>query len=498
MKKPTTEEWIEKAKLVHGDKYDYSNVVYVNAKTKVCIICKEHGDFYQTPAKHLLGRGCHKCGGSKKLTKEEFAERAKKEHNNKYDYSKANYINSQTSMSIICPIHGEFSQIPNNHLKGVGCPKCAGNYNFTKEEWIEKAKQVHGNRYDYNRVEYKNAQTRVCIICPIHGEFKQTANNHLIGSGCPYCKNDKIADALRKPTEDFIERANKEHDNKYDYGKIEYKNARRNIVIICPIHGEFEQTPCSHLRGGGCPKCAGNYNYTTEEWIEKANRIQGNKYDYSKVEYIDSKNKVCIICQIHGEFWQTPVDHLSGYGCRKCAIQKQIEKQSSTKEEFIEKAKQVHGDRYEYSKVEYVNNRKKICVTCKKHGEFWQTPGSHLGGVGCPICSESKLEKETAKLLIQYGVKYEREKKFTWLKHKNQLFLDFYLPEYNIVIECQGEQHFKLSGYFGGIEKLAYTKKLDKLKKQLCEENNLPLHYINYNDNVTEKLNEIISKYKTN
>jgi rubrerythrin len=127
----TKDDFIRSARKVHGDKYDYSKVVYKNNKTDVCIICPIHGEFYQTPNSHLKGRGCPICGGTKKSTKEDFIIKAKQVHGDKYDYSKVVYVNNQIKVCIICPIHGEFYQTPKNHLSGQGCPKCSGNKNYT-------------------------------------------------------------------------------------------------------------------------------------------------------------------------------------------------------------------------------------------------------------------------------------------------------------------------------------------------------------------------------
>ena len=189
-----TEQFIEEARQIHGDKYDYSKVVYLNNRTKICIICPEHGEFMQTPANHLKGQGCPFCVGNVKLTTEDFIQRARKVHGDKYDYSKVNYIKNSTKVCIICPIHGEFWQTPNNHLNGHNCPKCIGRgaYKSTTQEFIEKARQVHGDKYDYSKVKYIDSKTKVCIICTEHGEFLQSTTRHLRGAGCPFCAGNKV------------------------------------------------------------------------------------------------------------------------------------------------------------------------------------------------------------------------------------------------------------------------------------------------------------------
>ena len=190
----TTEDFIAKSREVHGDRYDYSKVEYVNSKTKVCIICPIHGEFWQIPSSHLNGQGCRKCGflntaKKRKASTVRFIFKAKIKHGDRYDYSKVEYVNIDTKICIVCPEHGEFWQTPYNHLKGCQCPKCMGKTTTNTADFIKKALRLHRDRYDYSKVEYKNSQTKVCIICPEHGEFWQTPNNHLRGQGCPICNN---------------------------------------------------------------------------------------------------------------------------------------------------------------------------------------------------------------------------------------------------------------------------------------------------------------------
>ena len=194
------------------------------------------------------------------MTKEEFIQKGKEIHNNKYDYSKVIYKNTTTKVCIICPEHGEFWQTPHDHLKNAGCPKCgnikkSNGRKLTTEKFIEKAKNIHGYKYDYSKVKYINTSSKVCIICPEHGEFWQTPNAHLSGQSCPKCGNKKISDKKKKTLEILIKEFNVIHNNKYDYSKVEYDGCDKNIDIICPIHGIFTQRSHDHLAGHGCPKC---------------------------------------------------------------------------------------------------------------------------------------------------------------------------------------------------------------------------------------------------
>lgn len=299
-----------------------------------------------------------------------------------------------------------------------------------------------------------------------------------------------------KSTEQFIKEANIIHNNKYNYSKVNYINAHTKVCIICQKHGEFWQTPNNHLKGRKCPKCKIDLlrkinTKTFEQFIKEANNIHDNKYDYSKAEYINDKTKVCIICPEHGEFWQTPNNHLVGHGCPKCAFDKNKDVNRNSLTDFIEKAKKVHGDRYDYSKVKYVNNRTKICIICQKHGEFFQTPHQHLTGCGCPNCQQSRLENKTKLILNELNIKNIQhcdKSYFDWLDKQH---LDFYLPDYNVAIECQGIQHYKPIKYFGGEEKFKLTKHLDKEKRKKLEKHNIKLVYINYNFN-SDKIKSIL------
>jgi uncharacterized C2H2 Zn-finger protein len=318
-----TETFIKKAKEIHGDKYDYSKVNYIKSKIKVIIICDIHSEFQQTPDGHLRGMGCRTCGklkanNSRRSNTDKFIKNAKEIHGDKYDYSNTKYIKRSIKVSIMCNIHGEFLQTPGEHLAGCGCSKCGKVYKYATKEWIEQAKQIHGDIYDYSNVKYINAHSKVCIICNKHGKFYQSPNNHLSKQGCSKCGKEIIALKQSSNTDEFIERSKQAHGDKYDYSNVKYINAHSKVCIICNKHGRFYQSPVVHLRGCGCNTCAGPNSCTTENFIEKSIKIHGDKYDYSNVKYINNTTKICIICNKHGEFQQTPADHLAGCGCSKC------------------------------------------------------------------------------------------------------------------------------------------------------------------------------------
>lgn len=277
----------------------------------------------------------------------------------------------------------------------------------------------------------------------------------------------------KKTTEEFIKEAKEKHGNKYDYSKVEYINNHTKVCIICPEHGEFWQFPQDHLKGRGCICCAGVKKLTTSDFIEQAKKIHGDKYDYSKVIYKGYEIPVCIICPEHGEFWQTPHTHLSNHACPKCRYTKAWDTRGRiTTEDFINEAKKVHGNKYDYSQVVYKNNRVKVKIICPEHGEFWQTPPQHLRGNGCPICSESHIEKEIRMFLENFKINFIYEKHFKELGHRSY---DFYLPDLNYAIECQGIQHFEPVPFFGGIPKFKKQIESDKIKEEYCKNNGIGL-----------------------
>lgn len=349
----------------------------------------------------------------------------------------------------------------------------------TREQFIKEAIEVHGNKYDYSKVIYKNARTPVCIICPEHGEFWPTPDNHLKGNNCPYCSGVGLV-----TTEIFIEKARRVHGDKYDYSKVDYVNNRTKVCIICPIHGEFWQTPSAHLNGQNCPKCS-DTQINQETFLLKSFEKHGNKYDYSEVKYVDYRTPVCIICHEkdelgneHGKFWQRPANHLRGQNCPKCTHEHQY-----TTEEWIAKARNVYGNKYDFSKVKYIDCRTKVIITCPKHGEFSVYPTVFLNGNGCPKCRVSKLEKIMMDILDKRGIEYEYNKRFTWLRKIKPLPVDFYLPKYKTVIECQGEQHLIKGRQFKNNPNIVTEN--DIIKNKLCGENDVNILYfgeININD----------------
>ena len=264
--KMNQESYIERVKGVHGDTYDYSQTLFTKSKDNVKIICKIHGIFEQNAYKHILGRGCQICGYQNQkrpqlISFNEFKERAIQKHGNKFEYFEESYSARKNKLKIKCPIHGIIEMSGQSHLiSKTGCQKC-GFVNIKEfktrshDEFIELANKIHNNKYDYSLVNYKSNDEKISIICKIHGNFEQFRNCHLMGRGCKKCANDFIADKSRTPINKYIEKANIVHNNKYDYSLVKYKSCKDKIQIICPIHGIFEKIASEHVYGQGCQKC---------------------------------------------------------------------------------------------------------------------------------------------------------------------------------------------------------------------------------------------------
>jgi very-short-patch-repair endonuclease/transposase-like protein len=242
---------------------------------------------------------------------------------------------------------------------------------------------------------------------------------------------------LQNKTELFIAKANKIHKNRYNYSKVNYINAKTKITIICREHGDFYQTPSNHLSNYNCQKCAKNFQLNTDSFIEKAKLIHNDKYDYSKVNYINTDTQIIIICKEHGEFTQIPDFHINRKcGCPKCSNNVKLDVS-----EFIKKAEKIHNNKYDYSKVEYSNNKNHVIIICKKHGEFTQIPYVHLSSHGCPSCI-NKTEYKFYEKIKEFYPTIKRQYKVEWCKNKFYLPYDFAIEESKIIIELDGEQHF--------------------------------------------------------
>lgn len=323
----------------------------------------------------------------------EFIRKSQAKHGiDKYDYCESTCSHMEETVDIICSLHGAFTRIAIKHYsRGYGCPEC-GNLSrlakmrHTTEYFIERAVAKHGiGKYDYSKVIYTSMSAKVTIICNACGkEWQQAAHSHILqGCGCPRCGGSE-----KKTTDKFIEQARVIHGDAYCYDLVEYRKNDINVKIKCNTCDLiFDQMPANHLKGSRCPRCIGAL-VTTESFIRKAISRHGTVYDYSKVAYVNAISPVTLICVLHGEFKQTPNQHLNGHGCQECGGSK-----PHTRETFIERAHAVHGiGRYDYSAVSNVNGKIGITIECNICSNvFIQDASSHLAGHGCSVCHHTKI-----------------------------------------------------------------------------------------------------------
>lgn len=305
-----------------------------------------------------------------------------------------------------------------------------------------------------------------------------------------------------KTIEKYIEEARLKYGDKYDYSKSVYINNITPITIICPLHGEFIQAPISHLRlKVGCPSCALNIRVnkrrkTQEQFIIECINLYGDRYDYSKTIFTETKNKVIVTCKVHGDFESFASGLLSGHGCQRC----HFDSMKLTLVEFIKKANNIHNNKYQYDKVNMDGVMRNVIIICPKHGEFEQSPARHLKGCGCPKCHYSKGENKVEQYLISRNIVYETQKRFKDCKLVRPLPFDFYLPNHNICIEYDGIQHHIPCDFRNNKcpkraeEHFKQRQYKDSIKTQFCIDNNIRLIRIKYTHfkSIDRRLDELI------
>jgi hypothetical protein len=331
---------------------------------------------------------------------------------------------------------------------------------------------------------YKNR----CNIC---GDEKIQPSSYI--TKCLKCSHNKY----RSNKEEFIKKAIKVHGDRFNYDSAEYVNADTKVKILCNVCNEFIfQSPANHLMGKKCRTCANNkLRSTKEEFLDKARLAHGDKYNYDLAEYINCITKINIFCKTCDKYFvQSPENHLQGQGCRKCSE----DKYRSTRDEFIKKSREKHGDKYNYDLVEYVNTNTKIKIICNKcNFIFSQRPDHHYtDGQGCPVCKESKGENRIAKYLLEKNIRFIPYKGFDDLRNVYPLKFDFYLIDLNLLLEYDGEFHYK--ALLGSTpekkqQRLEDCQFRDKIKNEWALRNNIPLLRIPYWD--FDRIEELLEAF---
>lgn len=500
MKKLKLKDVVARILKAHGDSLSLEKFEYVNSTTKSIFICKKHGEFSSTPKEVMKGHGCPICGLQKnryRITQEEAEKRIINVHGDKYDLSKFIYTKAKDKSIFICKTHGEFRAQSREVWGGTGCPDCGKIRPVSNWEGvIKRIRETHGDEYEYFPETYKGVGKKMKVKCKKHNHaWEVVVSDLIIGGGCPKCRYIKSGNKLRLSVEGFIKRSRKTHGDKYDYSKVhQFKTQKEDVTIICPTHGDFKQNPRSHYDGSVCPKCWEDKRseVLTTPWKEvlKSFRdVHKNKYDYEESDYINSLSKIRIICSKHGEFIQTVNAHKHGQGCPKCGRERISESLITPWKEVLKSFRETHRGKYEYNPKTFSLLETPMEMFCKKHGRFEQTPKNHRKGSGCPICKSSKGEIEIENVLTDLKVQYEHQKKYKELGRKR---FDFYIPSINTIIEYNGLQHYEPIEFFGGIKGFERNKKSDKVKRDFCIHNKINYEIIRYDEDVKERLNEIL------
>lgn len=487
-----TEHYLSRFKEKHGDKYSYPDLHINSAKDRLTIICPQHGEFDQTVESHLR-YGCRKCGVissriNRTMTQSEFEERVRKAHGDTYGLEKAIFKNATTKVTMVCKLHGDFEATPSDLFRGVGCWKCGGSKKYTQEEYLEEVRKVHGDRYILDDVVYTGTVNTVKVTCREHGPFTINARIFKDGSNCKKCANKITAQKTTYDTEKFKKLYVEKHGNYYNLDKAVYKGSMNKITVTCPKHGDFETIPSRLLQGNGCYRCGVELRTSKlikpkevlfNNFLKKAKKRHGDKYEYFSEYGIDIKGKCKIKCKACDSiFYQNSVSHYRGIGCRSCGFKRSALASSYNQEDFLAKAKEVHGDTYDYSEVVYEKSWIKVKIRCKKHGFFMQTPVSHLRGSGCKFCNESRGERAINLILLRSDIPFKRE--FTFPESIRKFRYDFYLPTLRILIEFHGEQHYRPVDHFGGQQGHETLVKRDKIKEKYAKSVRHTLVVFNY------------------
>lgn len=426
------------------------------------------------------------------MYKQYFLERALKRPNStqeSYNYHLVPETFLATDdVAIECIRHGVFQQRAASHLHGSGCPKCGEEKSsngraISTEDFIERSKKIFGSKFGYEKTEYVRGKKLLTLTCDVHGDIVLSAYQHLNTKyGCLLCG---VNEDLKRREKKVWDDVRKRYGEKYDYSRISFKNVLEKVEIICPQHGSFFQDLYSHsFRGNECPNCSRDKRRVTlSEFVKRSREIHGTRYNYDKVSFKTTASEITITCPKHGDWTQRVQSHLSGNGCKKCFLEENI----LSAEVFIDNAREVHGDKYDYSKVVYRGNKIPVEIICPTHGSFLKKPNSHISSrSGCQLCQESKGEVAVEVFLKKYGIPHLREYRI-----KPHLYrFDFYLPETNLFIEFHGKQHYEPIALFGGEASFLDTRKRDDEKKLLVKSIQgtlIVLTYLNLSDGSLEK-----------
>jgi len=451
----TKQEFVNKSNKIFKCKYDYKSVPDKVISSDYVFIGYKGLLFKQKVVYHLNG----KCPEESRIRNtDDFINKSKLLWgHNKYDYSKSEFKGSTKPITLI--YQGvEYRQIVNNHLCGYKCERM-----YTTDKFISDSVKIFKDRYDYSMVEYESMNKHVKII--YDGIiYEQTPAKHLMGRKPEFSCSSKLTKS------EFISRSVKIFGDRYDYSMVDYVNMKTPVKIKFRER-IYNQCPQYHLKG---LRPEGLNVIDTETFIRKSVEIFKDRYDYSLVEYVDTDTPVKIKFR-DIIYLQKPRYHLRGDRPEMRLLKK-------TTHQFISEANLIHEFRYKYEKSVYKKSNEKILITCPYHGDFEQTPNSHLSGVGCPECNHSKGEKGIMKFLNKYDITYSYKHKFEDCVNEKKLPFDFYIPSMRTCIEFDGIQHYQPVELFGGTTSYYLLRENDQIKNDYCEDNYINMVRIRYDE----------------
>lgn len=525
------EEFIKKSKEKFGEQFDYSKVYYKDRKTPVILIdFFNKREFEIAPYKHLSNvDGGYESSlktseeisilrDKKCMSEEKIIEKCKQKFTNpKYNFDNLHYVEGTNKeiVNFYCEEHGIVEERKSklfNSTTHVPCPICRKEQNPNKLKareyeinFFKTVKEKFGDNLDFSNSVYNGKLKPIKFICKIHGE-QQSLPVSILKSpcGCPKCSVELRGENQALTTEEFVRRALEIPGNaeKYDYSETEYINNKTKVKIFCKNCQEyFWILPGNHIRlNQGHNKCCGYYKRTPEEFKEELENLCGDKIDFSLACFKTRHDSVEAICKENGyHFWRSPDSFLRGHTtCPYCTGN-----YVKTTEEYQAFLKDYFGDAYDFSEVEYVNRLTPVKIICPEHGPFYRTPASILDVIRegkeilCPHCNESEGERKVFRFIEENKFEYKTQYKVSECKYEKELPFDFYLPNHNLCIEYQGEQHYRPIKTWGGEEYFEKTLKRDQIKKDYCKNNKISLLEIKHDiplDQVNDRLQNIFDK----
>lgn len=539
--KITTEEFIRRSRIAHGDKYDYSKSVYVKSSKNVLIICQKHGEFWQSPGMHYgkHRQGCPKCGLEKladislknSIGLEEFIRRSRIVHGDKYDYSKSIYKSTKERIIVICPEHGEFYPSPQNHLyHGTGCPKCAindrnNNLKLSHDQFLSRAREIHGDKYEYTEsTDYKNDRTSITVTCSKHGEFRQCRNSHMLGKGCQKCAADLASINLRIEFDEFVRRSNEAHNNRYTYIKESYTAIKKNVDVICPEHGLFTVRAESHIVGTKCKKC--KLNGFERSVLDYVSTITDSEISLFVDDLIDGYeldirigDNLAIEC--NGDYWhsynkkESPKEKNKHYYKHDLCLEKNIKLIQISEFEWNYKreiVKSILSNILNLSTKIYARKCSVVVLSNNETINFLNN--NHIQGYRSSLISYGLKYEDNVVAMITFSrnhkyqyelMRYACNLNCVVVGGLSKLFNRF-VSDYNpqMIVSYADRRYFTGKSYehvgfkLDGVSKpnYKYIKGASILSRQKCQKHKLHKFLKEFNNNLTESENMFINGYR--